>query len=257
MSTIKSQLRAFQSRPQDILNVLMSGTGDRPTGTLVEGDDTYAHVVARLHPRYRVVLSKHGGQWVLQKRQVAVGACSRTAWRKHSLATTRVELIAAVDALRLHVDPSIMETLNALPENAALCPSPNGLPQDLGAMTTPDASGASSLAQMMDTRRTIFRMRGETVQGSTKESDDHYRNGVCRLNDGWRVILTKDGSQFALQRRAGKTAGGRARWNSRSFCTSKVVLLRDITRFAGHADPLAHMVLNGLPGDATGVCLRP
>lgn len=69
-------------------------------------------------------------------------------------------------------------------------------------------------------------------------------------------ILTKDRAQFALQRREGKTSEGFPRWTSRSFCKSKAVLFRDVTRFAGKVDPMARLVLDALPSEASHVNVR-
>lgn len=182
------QLHALRSRRLDLLSEVVSAARESRKGSLLEGDDDYAHVVALLNPRHRVILSKQGAQWVLQRRDVAVGTVSRTAWRKLALCDTRDDLIAAIEAMGIVVDPSTMDTLNDLPERAALCPSPMGLRFDTD-MPTPQATGMSSLAELMDRRRASIRAPAGAVHGSTRESDDHYRKGVCRLNDGWRVIL--------------------------------------------------------------------
>ncbi|MBP2150102.1 hypothetical protein [Xanthobacter flavus] len=256
MSTTARQRRIDKAVRAKAAQLIATALKDMPVRSLLEGDDDYGFVTAILGPRHRVILAKGGSSWLVQRRDIAVGTVSRRAWRKLSAHPTRDELLVAVAGLGLTIDPTVMETLLDLPEWASMAPS---LFSEVGLHSTPGAdtdTGPSTLSELMARRRGRFVPFGAPAPGGNKETEDLYRKGVCRLNDGWRVILTKDRAQFALQRREGKTPDGFPRWTSRSFCKSKAVLLRDVTRFAGKVDPMARLVLDALPSEADHVYLR-
>lgn len=256
MSTTARQRRIETARRAEAAQLLAIALKDMPVRSLLEGDDDYGFVTAVLTPRHRVILAKGGSSWLIQRRDVAVGTVSRHAWRKLSAHGTRDDLLAAVDTLHLNVDPAVMETLRALPDWASMAPSLFS-EIGIGGPPSPDTNrGPDTLSELMARRRGRFQPVGAPAPGGNKETEDLYRKGVCRLNEGWRVILTKDRAQFALQRREGKTPDGFPRWTSRSFCKSKAVLLRDVARFAGKVDPMARLVLDALPSEASHVNVR-
>lgn len=256
MSTTAKRRRIDKAFRANAVQLLTSALKDMPVRSLLEGDDDYGFVTAILGLRHRVILAKGGSSWLVQRRDIAVGTVSRRAWRKLSAHPTRDELLVAVAGLGLTIDPTVMETLLDLPEWASMAPS---LFSEVGLHSTPGVdtdTGPSTLSELMARRRGRFQPFAERAPGGNKETEDPYRKGVCRLNEGWRVILTKDRAQFALQRREGKTPDGFPRWTSRSFCKSKAVLLRDVTRFAGKVDPMARLVLDALSSEATQVFVR-
>ena len=78
------------------------------------------------------------------------------------------------------------------------------------------------------------------------ESSDGYSNVVVVLNDKWRVIRCRDGSQWILQSRDSLKAIGDV-WRARSYCRTKEALLRVCAAHAGPVDPTAASVLAALP----------
>ena len=83
-------------------------------------------------------------------------------------------------------------------------------------------------------------------QRSHHETADEYHRVVARLSDGWRVVVSKDGIQWVLQRRDGERAG-RARWAGVRFCRTRQALIRDARALCGPVDPAALAILVALP----------
>lgn len=60
------------------------------------------------------------------------------------------------------------------------------------------------------------------AQGNShRESDERYFGIVARLNERWRVIRCPDGIQWILQRRERVSGPDGARWEGRSYCTTR------------------------------------
>ena len=79
------------------------------------------------------------------------------------------------------------------------------------------------------------------------ESAEGYSYVVAVLNGKWRVIECRDGLQWILQSRDTLRALPTAVWRGRSYCRSKVALLRVSAALAGAIDPKAAAILTSLP----------
>ena len=79
-----------------------------------ERDDNYSRIVALLTPRWRIIVCKHGIQWILQKRSVEPP--NKGTWAGKSYATTRGGLMAACSGRGLLFEPSEMTILSVLPD---------------------------------------------------------------------------------------------------------------------------------------------
>jgi hypothetical protein len=77
---------------------------------------------------------------------------------------------------------------------------------------------------------------GESDETNTAPSHERL---VSALNDGWRVV--EERLQWIIQRCR------RRDWNSRRFCTTRAVLLRDIRELCGEVSAEAPAVLEALP----------
>ena len=84
-----------------------------------------------------------------------------------------------------------------------------------------------------------------TAPSSHRESDGTYHGVVAVLNDNWRVIVCRDGIQWILQK-AEKTSNGAA-WRGRSFCRTRLALIRVCGEHAGEIQPAAAAILAALP----------
>ena len=78
-----------------------------------ERDDNYTRIVVLLTRRWRIIVCKHGIQWILQKRSVAPP--NTGTWAGKSYATTRDGLIAACSGRGLFFEPTASLTIEALP----------------------------------------------------------------------------------------------------------------------------------------------
>jgi hypothetical protein len=63
-----------------------------------------------------------------------------------------------------------------------------------------------------------------TETPSHRERDDHYRNGIIELRDGWRIILCRHGLQFIIQKRSTKKPN-RGVWVGKSYHTTRDSLI--------------------------------
>lgn len=79
------------------------------------------------------------------------------------------------------------------------------------------------------------------MAGSHRERDDDYSAQVVRLNEGWRVILCRDGLQWILQQR-----GEGAHWRAVRFCTTAAGLAAAVG-VAGPIGEEARAVIASLP----------
>lgn len=82
---------------------------------------------------------------------------------------------------------------------------------------------------------------------SPRESDERYFGIVARLNHCWRVIRCRDGLQWILQRRERDLGPDGARWEGRSYCTTRDGLRRSIRAQIAACDGDALAVLADLP----------
>jgi hypothetical protein len=79
-----------------------------------------------------------------------------------------------------------------------------------------------------------------------REEADDYRVIVATLNAGWRVIVCRDGIPWIVQRLAGKRHE-QLRWEGRSYCRTRQVLLRAVRDFCGPLEASALAILGELP----------
>lgn len=63
------------------------------------------------------------------------------------------------------------------------------------------------------------------VGRSTQEKSDDYYKIIIRIDEKWRVIESKEGNQWILQKAKGKYEGNTA-WKSESFCSRRKALRR-------------------------------
>ncbi len=68
---------------------------------------------------------------------------------------------------------------------------------------------------------------------------------VAQLNGRWRVV--DDPLQWVLQRRQGNARQKNTGWRCRSFCRTRMALLRCIHDYCGPVDPAALPTLKTLP----------
>ncbi|KYK44898.1 hypothetical protein A1D31_11820 [Bradyrhizobium liaoningense] len=68
-------------------------------------------------------------------------------------------------------------------------------------------------------------------------------NLVAQLNARWRVVVSRDGAQWILQRLHENDD-----WRARSRCRARPSLERVVKLFAGEVDPAAQAILAALPG---------
>ena len=78
-----------------------------------ERDDNYTRIAVLLTRRWRIIVCKHGIQWILQKRSVAPP--NTGTWAGKSYATTRDGLMAACSGRGLLFKPTARLTIEALP----------------------------------------------------------------------------------------------------------------------------------------------
>jgi len=84
------------------------------------------------------------------------------------------------------------------------------------------------------------------VSTASREEADDYGNIVCRLNPHWRVIVCRDHLQWILQHQRGQKEGAPT-WRSRSFCPSRIEIVRCVREHCGLVDAAALGVLYALP----------
>lgn len=84
------------------------------TGSRRESADDYAGVIAHLDDRHRVIICKHGIQWILQRRKRGGG---EWPWEAMQYCQTRKALIRVTAAACGAPDPEAMNTLAELPEH--------------------------------------------------------------------------------------------------------------------------------------------
>jgi hypothetical protein len=74
-----------------------------------------------------------------------------------------------------------------------------------------------------------------------RESADHYES-VVFTDANYRVIVCRDGIQWIIQHRRGKSGAG-ARWRSCKYCVTRKALIRDWLALTG----VSHSALGKLP----------
>jgi hypothetical protein len=79
-----------------------------------ERDDSYRAVVAELGARWRVIVCKHGAQWILQHRTAS--PLHRGIWRGRTYVTTKDGLIRACARVGCLSDTSVAAVLSELPD---------------------------------------------------------------------------------------------------------------------------------------------
>ena len=78
------------------------------------------------------------------------------------------------------------------------------------------------------------------------EKDDDYPSLVAHLNSDWRVIVCREGIQWILQKRKGRSSG-RPEWRSRSFCRTRDGLFNCICENCGPVDDAVSKIVTALP----------
>jgi hypothetical protein len=82
---------------------------------------------------------------------------------------------------------------------------------------------------------------------SGSEEADDCRAIVAKLNDGWRVIVCKAGTQWILQHRRSPKKAPADDWRGRSYCRTSEALRRCAREHAGTIDAAAAAILAALP----------
>jgi hypothetical protein len=88
-------------------------------------------------------------------------------------------------------------------------------------------------------------MRAFPAPDTGKESADSYGRVIARLNSRWRIIACRDGIQWILQQ--GKSSGHGTAWRGRSYCRTKIGLMRVCAHHVGDFDGDALAILEALP----------
>ena len=83
-----------------------------------ESHDAYRKVIAQPAPRWRIIVCKHGLQWIVQKR--STDAPNTGVWVGFSHCTTQNALIEACSRLDLLSDANTEAVLHALPERITI-----------------------------------------------------------------------------------------------------------------------------------------
>lgn len=84
----------------------------------------------------------------------------------------------------------------------------------------------------------------KTAPPSQSEAEDNYSLVVARLNDRWRVIESKCGLQWILQRR---DAGLGAQWRGSAYCRTRDGLLANIRERCGDLTEAGLRTVEQLP----------
>lgn len=79
-----------------------------------ESHDAYRKVIAQPAPRWRIIICKHGLQWIVQKRSTSTPNAG--VWIGFSYHRTRDALIEVCSRLGLLSDTNTEAVLHALPE---------------------------------------------------------------------------------------------------------------------------------------------
>jgi hypothetical protein len=79
-----------------------------------EAADNFLDVVVQLKDRWRVIVCRHGIQWIVQHREKGT---ARRPWRGRHYCTTRKALVRLCGSSCGDVDPAAVAVLEALPEN--------------------------------------------------------------------------------------------------------------------------------------------
>jgi len=82
---------------------------------------------------------------------------------------------------------------------------------------------------------------------SHRESDDDYKRVIARFEPGYRIIDGSCGIQWVIQRQDGRRKDGTPRWTGRSYCRTRVTLLRLYREFCDVVEPEVVAVLEQLP----------
>ena len=82
-----------------------------------ESADHYSWVLIEFFPECRLILCKHGKQWIVQFRSAKKPNIGTWVGRKH--VTSKAALLVVCSALNLVRDMSVAQKVLALPENAA------------------------------------------------------------------------------------------------------------------------------------------
>ena len=126
-----------------------SGGGSPPSPSHRERDDNYAKVIAQLGPRWRIIVCKHGIQWILQKRSVEPP--NTGTWAGKSYATTRDGLMAACSGRGLLSEAFARQVLEALPSNVRDFVSQKGLPR--ARLDWPESNDTACLSNIHEAAR--------------------------------------------------------------------------------------------------------
>jgi hypothetical protein len=85
----------------------------QPSQSHDETSDTYDGVIARLCPRYRVVMCNSDRRWILQRRTLFLAGQAR--WTSIGYFRKRMVLILCSEAVCDRPDPVALQTLEDLP----------------------------------------------------------------------------------------------------------------------------------------------
>jgi hypothetical protein len=83
------------------------------SGRLREEDEAYPQIVAVLNMRWRVIVCRHGIQWILQRR--AGTRHGRPRWDGNSYCQTREALLRCISERAGPCDPSALANIASLP----------------------------------------------------------------------------------------------------------------------------------------------
>jgi hypothetical protein len=94
-----------------------------------------------------------------------------------------------------------------------------------------------------------------TAPISLRERDDNYNSVIVQLAPRWRIIISKDGIQFILQKRSSKHSN-KGMWIGKSYPTTRDALISICSNLKLLSDPRTRAVLKALPDHARNYIMK-
>lgn len=188
-------------------------------------------LVAQLGERWRVV--RDASQWILEHLQ------GDGEWHARAHCASRVALGRVIE---LHVTGPVsmceLALVVDLPDRPSTVEPPAAATSTSGAVKPPSRRVAKPAPPPRHPRV-------RSIVAPPDENDDAFPV-LARLNEGWRIIASRDGT-WVLQRQRGAHQSAND-WRSRVRCRTRPALLNCIRMYAGDVDPAALALVDELPG---------
>lgn len=118
-----------------------------------------------------------------------------------------------------------------------------------GARPAPTAIGNRAPENVSLARATTFSSRANFVKQERREEHDDYCRVICKLANGWRLVVCRDHLQFIVQRKRGERCG-RPRWEGTAFLQTRAGVDR-FCRKLNRLLPSARRLIDKLPDHIT------